>query len=127
MNNIMVCVTKQKTCQRLINFGTDLRKNEDDQLFVIHVTKPDYDFLGNTEEGEALEFLFQKAKDADASLTVERSENAIETLIEIARKNQITHVVVGQSGEKEKADGFVVQLGKALKGLAELVIVPAIS
>ncbi|MGF6375782.1 K+-sensing histidine kinase KdpD [Clostridiales Family XIII bacterium PM5-7] len=127
MNNIMVCVTKQKTCQRLIDFGSNLRKEKEDQLFVIHVTKPDYDFLDHVEEGEALEFLYEKAKEADASLMVERSDRAIDTLTTIAKKNQITHVVVGQSGEKEASEGFLMQLEQALGEKAELVVVPAVS
>lgn len=127
MDNIMVCVTKQKTCQRLIDYGTSLRKTEKDQLFVIHVAKTDYDFLDNVEEGEALEFLFEKAKDADASLTVEKSDNAILALTDIARRNQITHVVVGESGEKGNNDSFLALLRSALKGWAELIIVPAVS
>ncbi len=52
MNNIMVCVTKQKTCQRLIDYGKKLKKSDDDQLFVIHIAKSDDSFLDNSEEGK---------------------------------------------------------------------------
>ena len=71
MNNIMVCVTKQKTCQRLIDYGKKLKKSDDDQLFVIHIAKSDDSFLDKSGEGEALEFLDEQARDAGASVTVD--------------------------------------------------------
>ncbi len=66
MNNIMVCVTKQKTCQRLIDYGKKLKKSDDDQLFVIHIAKSDDSFLDNSEEGEALEFLYERRREMQA-------------------------------------------------------------
>lgn len=127
MNNIMVCVTKQKTCQRLIDYGKKLRKSDEDQLFVIHIAKSDDPFLDNSEEGEALEFLYEKARDAGASLTVEKSDDVMKTLIDIVDRNEITEVITGQSGEKEGRDSFLDRLNEYLAGRAELIIVPAIS
>ena len=125
MNNIMVCVTKQKTCQRLIVYGKKLRESDDDQLFVIHIAKSDDSFLDNSEEGEALEFLYEKARDAGASLTVEKSDDVMKTLIDIVDKNGITEVITGQSGEKEDKDSFLNRLGEYLAGKARLIVVPA--
>lgn len=127
MKNIMVCVTKQKTCQRLIDFGRDLLEEDADQLFVIHVSGKDDFILGNNEEGEALEYLYEKARDAGASLTVEKSDNVLRTLMDIVKKNQITEVVVGQSGEKFVLDGFLSSFQKKLKGKAKLTVVPSLS
>ncbi len=126
MNNIMVCVTKQKTCQRLIDYGKSLKTSEEDQLFVIHVAGENEKFLGNTEEGEALEFLYEKAREAGAALTVEKSSDVIKTLVEIADKNQVSRVVVGESG-RDTAAGFLKSLGTNLASRAKLVIVPAVS
>lgn len=127
MNNIMVCVTKQKTCQRLIDYGKELIKDDDDQLFVIHVSGEQDQILGSTEEGKALEYLYEKAKEAGASLTVEKSNNVLKTLMEIIRKNQINEVIVGQSGEKMVLDGFLSSFQKKLKGKVKLTIIPSIS
>ena len=60
----MVCVTKQKTCQRLIDYGKSLQHAGDEQIFVIHIAPENENFLNNRQEGEALEFLYEKAKDA---------------------------------------------------------------
>ena len=123
----MVCVTKQKTCQRLIDYGKKLKESDDDQLFVIHIAKSDDSFLDNSEEGEALEFLYEKARDAGASLTVEKSDDVMKTLIDIVDKNGITEVVTGQSGEKEYKDSFLDRFGEYLAGKAKLIVVPALS
>lgn len=127
MNNIMVCVTRQKTCQRLIDYGRTLMESEEDRLFVIHVARENENFLGNREEGEALEFLYEKAREAGASLTVERSSDVLKALTDIAEKNGVTKVVAGQSGENGQGAGFLNKLEKRLSGKAELVVLPAVS
>ena len=127
MKNIMVCVTKQKTCQRLIDYGKNLASDEEDQLFVIHVLGDSDQILGSSEEGEALEFLYEKAKEAGASLTVEKSNDVLRTLTDIVKKNQITDVIVGQSGEKLVLDGFLSSFRKKLKGKAKLTVLPSVS
>ncbi len=127
MNNIMVCVTRQKTCQRLIDYGRALMESEEDRLFVIHVARENENFLGNREEGEALEFLYEKAKKAGASLTVERSSDVLKTLADIAEKNDVNRVVAGQSGENGQGAGFLDKLERRLSGKADLVVLPAVS
>ena len=127
MNNIMVCVTKQKTCELLINYGKKLKSSDEDQLFVIHVAEDKYHFLGSEKEGEALEFLYEKAKEAGASLTVEKSEDVIGTLIDIVDRHQITEVIAGQSGDPEGEDGFLRRFQRSLSGKARLIVVPAVS
>lgn len=124
MENIMVCVTKQKNCQRLIDFGKSL-KSSDDELFIIHVAHTDFNFLGNTKENEALEFLYNKAMEAGASLTVEKSDNVLETLVQLIKENKIDKVVVGQSGEIQGPVNFLTKLRKRTDGIVELIEVPA--
>ncbi|MGN0659853.1 MAG: universal stress protein [Emergencia sp.] len=125
MNRIMVCVTGQKTCQRLIDYGKQLQESPQDPLYVIHVAGESYHFLGRKEEGEALEFLFQKAREAGAELTVTRSSNVMETLLELVEKHRITSVVAGQSREED--GGFLDQFAKALPEGTGLWVVPAVS
>lgn len=127
MNRIMVCVTGQKTCQRLIDYGSGMREHEDDKLFVIHVAPENYRFLGNDKEGEALEFLYQKAREAGAELTVERSSNVMSALIRLVDRNQINQVVVGESGEADSESGFLGRLQRELRDRAQLTVVPAVS
>lgn len=125
MKNVMVCVTQQKTCDRLIQYGHDFLGNHEGELFIIHVSHYQIKFLGNSKEGEALEYLYEKALEYGANLTVVRSNDVLETLADLVKKNKITHVIVGESGEAEIKSNLVEQLRKKIENKAELVVVPS--
>lgn len=125
MENIMVCVTKQRTCQRLIDYGKTLM-SVDDTIHIIHVAGSDYNFLGDSEENKALEFLYEKAREVGANLTVLKSDDTISTLCSLAKQNEITKMVVGASGEAaESASSFLEELRIRLDEAVELIIVPS--
>lgn len=123
----MVCVTGQRTCQRLIDYGSGMKESTDDKLYVIHVAPENFSFLGHEKEGEALEFLYEKAREAGAELTVERSADVISTLIRLVDKNEINQVVVGESGEANSESGFLGRLQRELDNRAHLTVVPSVS
>lgn len=125
MKNVMVCVTQQKHCDRLIQYGHDFLGDQKGELFIIHVAHHQIKFLGNSEEGEALEYLYEKALEYGANLTVVRSNDRLETLTGLIEKNQITHVIVGESGESETRSNVVEQLRDKISGSAELIVVPS--
>jgi len=114
VKNIMVCVTQQKTCERLILKGYDLIDSDKDKLFVIHVVNEKENFLQNSNDGEALEYLFHVSKKAGADLTVLRSKNILKTMIDFAINNNITHIVMGNSPEHNEMNdsslGFKLQM-----------------
>lgn len=124
MKNVMVCVTQQKTCDRLIRYGHGLLDGQEDELFIIHVAPKDFKILGSSEEGEALDYLYGKAIDYGANLTVLRSNNILDTLVDLVSKNQITHVVLGQAGQVKNEKGLITKFGEKISGQAELIIVP---
>ena len=68
----MVCVTQQKTCERLILSGYRLLEAKDGKLYVIHVVNEKEKFLESVNDGEALEYLFGVSKKVGADLTVLR-------------------------------------------------------
>lgn len=123
--NIMVCVTQQKTCDRLIQVGNDLIEKDVDELFIIHVAHYQFKFLGNSKEGDALEYLFEKAREYGAQLTVVRSNDVQETLVDLVKKYDITHIVLGESGEVTESNNVVQQLSDKVKGQAEVIVIPA--
>lgn len=125
MKNVMVCVTQQKTCDRLIKQGADFLGNDEGELFVIHVAKYGFNFLGNSKEGEALEYLFEKSKEYGANLTVIRSNDVLKTLIDLTEKNKITHLVLGESSESDNKNDIVENLMKRIKGKATIEVIPA--
>ena len=123
--NVMVCVTQQKTCERLIRYGHDFLGGDDGELFIIHVANYEFKFLGNTKEGEALEYLYQKALKYGANLTVVRSNHVLDTLVDLVEKNKITHVVLGESGEMRNESNIIMQFEEKIRGVADLIVIPA--
>ena len=124
MSNVMVCVTQQKTCDRLIQYGSNLIKGTKGELFIIHVA-PDQDkFLGNNREGEALDYLYEKALEFGANLTVVRSNNILDTLVDLVRKNKIDHVVMGVSGDIVAEENLASLLSKRIEKHTSLTLVP---
>ena len=125
MKNVMVCVTQQKTCDRLIRFGNEFLGTDSGELFIIHVAHYEFNFLGNSKEGDALEYLYEKALEFGANLTVVRSNDVLETLVDLIEKNKITHIIVGESGESESKSNKVKQLEQRIANKAELVVIPS--
>ena len=123
MSNVMVCVTQQKTCDRLISRGNQLTDGKKDELFVIHVTPKSFGSMSSSEEGAALDYLYEKAMEYDANLTVVRSDDMVKTLLDLVEKHDIEKVVLGQTGSG--GDNHIAEFEKRVSGQAELVIVPA--
>ncbi len=121
---ILVCVTRQKTCERLIKIGVKISTENKGELSVVHVAKQGENFLGNPKEGEALEYLFQISKEAGADMTVLRSERIVETLVDFAKKNDITTVVMGESPYSRNDTNIIRQLEVRLPDI-EIKVIPA--
>ena len=120
---VMVCVTRQKTCERLIKSGQKLVNGQKDgALKVVHVTKTGVNVLGNPDEGEALEYLFQVSKQAGAEMTVLRSDNIVNTLLNFAKKNQITEIVMGESPDPHSSNSIIRNMEQMLPGVKFNVI-----
>ncbi|WHH60196.1 universal stress protein UspA [Petroclostridium sp. X23] len=111
---VMVCVTRQKTCERLIKIGSKTARDNGGELFIVHVTKDGTNFLNNPREGEALEYLFQIARDTGAEMTVAHSSNIINTLAEFAKKNEITTIILGESPHSKSDSSVILQLEEQL-------------
>ncbi|MGI6728495.1 MAG: universal stress protein [Anaerovoracaceae bacterium] len=123
--NVMVCVTQQKTCDRLIQYGYEFLNDDKGELFIIHVAHYKFKFLGNSKEGEALEYLYEKALEYGAQLTVVRSNHVLDTLVDLVKKYKITHIILGESGKTAKTDNLVEQLGNRVKNQAEILVIPS--
>lgn len=121
--NILVCVTQQKTCERLIRKASALRNEFKGELFVIHVAKDEWNFLDNIKEGEALEYLFGISKSVGANLSVLRSDEIVKTIADFANENKIDYIVMGQSPDDHKENNFYTELKKLLNNV-EIHIIP---
>lgn len=110
---VMVCVTQQKTCERLILNGYNLAETQDGKLYIVHVVYEKEKFLNSNNDGEALEYLFDVSKKAGADLTVLRSKDIIKAMIDFAKENDITHIVLGIAPSNKNKQGM--SLGFQLK------------
>lgn len=115
MINVMVCVTSQKNCERLINYGRDLLNDREGNLLIIHIAHYEFQLMGKTEEGEALEYLYEKALECGANLTVVRSNNVLATLVDMVGKNKIDEIVLGESPEMNSGQNIIDKLNKEIK------------
>lgn len=100
----MVCVTVQKTCERLIRAGSRFSQGEPHFLSVVHVAPMDAHFLGGTQDAEALDFLYRISREFGADMDVLRSSQPIDTLAEHALKIGAQCIVLGSGGKPEKMD-----------------------
>lgn len=122
ISNILVCVTQQKTCERLIKKALEF-SNDNDSIFIIHVSKNNWSFLDNEKEGEALEYLFSIAKSVGANLTVLRSDSIVNTIITYALENKIDLLVMGDSKGDHSENHFYKSLKTGLDNV-EIHVVP---
>lgn len=101
LNRIMICVTRQRTCERLIQKGQEFVSGTDGELYVVHAIKTGENYLGNPNETEALEYLFRVSKEAGAEMNVLRTKNVIKTLVNFAKEQRITTMILGPTPEGE--------------------------
>lgn len=109
-NKIMVCVTQQKLCKRLIKRAHTLKKHEDDELYVIHVVKDGWKYFGQLKEADALEYLFESAKEFGATLNVFKAKDIEGTLANFAEKESVDMIVMGESLETSQQQNMINRL-----------------
>lgn len=105
---VLVCVTRQVSCERLIRRGAELASQAGLQLKVVHVAAPGANLLGNPKESEALDFLFTAAKRSGADLSVIRSDSVTDTICKIAREYKVSSIVLGESRQNIKEDDGII-------------------
>lgn len=110
---VMVCVTWQKTCERLVAAGERVAKERGAPLHVVHAVKTGEHFLGNLFEGEALDYLFTAAQMVDANLAVLRTDDVEAALTHYARVHAASAMVLGRSPE-DLRETFEARMRKRL-------------
>ncbi len=102
--HVLVCVTGQKTCERLITEGDRLAKELGAELSVVHVARQGAGLLGgDVAEAEALEYLFRISTEHGADMAVIRSSEVVSTLVSHAQKTHASLMVLG-SPRKSRRD-----------------------
>lgn len=125
-DNIMVCVTQQKTCERLIKKGAALKLNIKGNLYVIHVAKEGTTVnLGNSKNGNgsALEYLFNISKGVGADLTVLWADDITKAIENFVKDKSIGFIILGES-PNDGDNGVIADLKRDLPE-CELYIMPS--
>lgn len=121
---IMVCVTQQKSCERLIKRGADLCRNEHDELYVVHVVKEDWKYFGKLKESDALEYLFDISKTYGAFLSVIKAPDIVTTLSRFISEHDVDEVVMGESLEIKAQQNMINRLTENMDADIRFTIVP---
>ncbi len=110
---VMVCVTPQQSCRRLIEAGARIAKEENLPLAVISVFKEKNGF--NANEGGTLENLFECAKKYDANMNIYFNDSPALVVAVSAKKNNASTLVTGFPAEG--SSGFIARIHEILPEL----------
>lgn len=112
-NIIMVCVTGQKSCDDLIARGLE-RAQGGGVVHVVHCVETGKKFLNSPLEADAIEYLFTAAQLAGAELSLIRSEDAEDALVDFAKQKKANIIVLGAAGRTNGRETFVMRLQRRL-------------
>ena len=94
---VLVCVTGQKSCERLIVAGARNARLLDADLMVLHVARNGAKIMNYPGEAEALEYLFQRAKEHGGDMTVVRADDVLGAIEKQARRLNACLIVTGRA------------------------------
>lgn len=109
---VLVCVTGQRDCDRLIHAGKKIAQERSISLQVLCVQPTSAGFETNCEE---LEYLRQTARDAKAEMTVYFDDDAAIVAVGFAKQLGATHIVTGMA--EAPVNGFVELIHKLLPAI----------
>ncbi len=117
---ILVLVTLQRACARLIRLGADQALKSHCPLHVLHVSVVD----GQTEpkramDSQTLDYLYALAGEAGAEMTVLRAEVAVTAIAEFASREGVREIVMGGG---ENAAGIAETLSELLPGVRVMIV-----
>jgi hypothetical protein len=114
MENIMVCVTGQMQCKRLLSYALDLQKDKEQEVYLVHVSVTENKNF--TDSMDALEYLYDQAIKNGASLSVLKPKTTIlDTLVDFIKKNHVVYVVMGETREAISENSMIEKLKKKAK------------
>ncbi len=120
---IMVCVTQQKSCERLLIKANSLKDSPTDEVHVVHVIKDNWKYFGELKGSDALDFLFEISCQYGASMHVFKATDIVDKLSEFSKDNKIDVIVMGESKESKKQQNMIHRLKNRIKREIDFVIV----
>ncbi|MBR7187543.1 MAG: universal stress protein UspA [Clostridia bacterium] len=95
--SVLVCVTGQRSCERLIVTGASIAAREGQPLSVLHVVRTGGNVLGFVNEPQALEYLLRTSIDHGADMTVRRADDVVNAIEAEARRLDARVIVAGRA------------------------------
>ena len=96
-NRVLVCVTGQLQCARLIRKGRELADEQGAKLLVLHVRTRQKTLMGSPDITAVLNQLYAEARDADAEMEIITSPDVEKTITDFVRTQQVSSIVIGAS------------------------------
>lgn len=110
--SVLVCVTGQYDCDRLIQAGFEQAQELSCDLHVLCIHTPMNDISRLSDE---IEYLYRTAKELGADMTIAFDKNAPKFAAGFARKINARHLVTGMPDNRP--NGFVLTLHEMLPRL----------
>ena len=116
---ILVLVTLQRACARLIRHGADMALALHSPLHVLHVVTKDGCTNGEPPiEAQVLDYLYALAGEAGAEMTVLTADVAVTAMAEFASQRGVKTVIMGGGAH---ACGIAETLSKLLPGVQVMI------
>lgn len=109
IKTVLVCVTGQRDCDRLIRIGREIAEELALPLKVLCVQPASAGFETDCDE---LEYLRQTARDSDAEMTVYFNDDAPLMAVTVAKKIGAVHIVTGMA--EATVNGFIEMVHRLL-------------
>ena len=124
MKHVLVCVTGQRSCDRLISYGKELIEGDGGDMMVVHIAGYDLSELARGDLAENLEYLHRCAVEHEANLTIIRSDNVVATMVSLINKFDITRIVIGETRKAKVEDSTTSAFEELPHKDVQIIIVP---
>ena len=117
---VMVLVTMQRMCARLIRLGADVALKQGCPLKVVHVASDPNVSPGQGKiDAQTLNYLYALANEARAEMNVLTSDVLVTAIAEFAASHQVKLIIMGGG---EQASGIAETLSGMLPGVKITVL-----
>lgn len=120
---VLVCVTTQKKCDRLIEAGRDLLVSPDDHMLMVHIAHYELTSLGDSDNADALEYLYATAFEYGVNLMVIRSNDVARTVVDQIKELDVDCVVLGESRGALRGEDIAGAIEKAYGDKIDLHVI----
>ena len=104
----LVCVTAQRSCQRLIHRGAEIAHSYDTPLLVLFVSGSGFNVLTNPSVSTVMNELYAVSAQVGAEMTMLQSSTPKAAISGFIRDRHVKHLILGQG--LPDPNGMVAQL-----------------